>query len=179
MGLLGSPIASVKTLSVRVATLSVSGELPGNASCRTINLKEIYVGASHKRILITKVGMDAHWRGAIVIARALRDAGFEVVFGGNLSPEGVVATAIQEAVDYIGISSLSGNHLKTVPPILDSLRRKDADDIKVVVGGIVPPDDAKELKRQGVLEVFGPGRSTQSIVDFLGGCRRIRNTSPP
>jgi methylmalonyl-CoA mutase, C-terminal domain len=137
-----------------------------------IRLKEIQVGASHKRILITKVGMDAHWRGAVVIARALRDAGFEVVFGGNLSPAAVVATAIQEAVDYIGISSLSGNHMVTVPPILDSLRSKKADDIKVVVGGIVPPDDALQLKRQGVLEVFGPGRSTQSIIDFLGGSHK-------
>jgi methylmalonyl-CoA mutase, C-terminal domain len=126
------------------------------------------VGARHKRILITKVGMDAHWRGAIIITRGLRDAGFEVVFGGNLSPEGVVATAIQEGVDYIGISSLSGNHLMTVPPILESLRSKNASDIKVVVGGIVPPDDVKELKRLGVEEVFGPGRSLQSIVDFLG-----------
>ena len=123
---------------------------------------------SRKRILITKVGMDAHWRGAIVIARALRNAGFEVIFGWNLSPDSVVAAAIQEAVDYIGISSLSGNHLITVPLILDSLRSKNADDIKVVVGGIVPPDDAIELKRRGVLEVFGPGQSTQSIVDFLG-----------
>ena len=123
---------------------------------------------STRRILITKVGMDAHWRGAIVIARALRDSGFEVVFGGNLSPEGVVATAIQEGVDYIGISSLSGNHLVTIPSILDSLRNKAANDIKVVVGGIVPPDDVKELKRLGVEEVFGPGRSLQSIVDFLG-----------
>ncbi|MFZ0945105.1 MAG: cobalamin-dependent protein [Syntrophobacteraceae bacterium] len=126
------------------------------------------MGAGHKRILIAKVGMDAHWRGAIVIARSLRDAGFEVVFAGNLSPAGIVATAIQEAVDYIGISSLSGNHMITVPPILDSLRSKNAGDITVVVGGIVPPDDAKELKRLGVLEVFGPGRSIQSIVDFLG-----------
>jgi methylmalonyl-CoA mutase C-terminal domain/subunit len=125
------------------------------------------VGAIHQRILITKVGMDAHWRGAIVIARALRDAGFEVVFGGNLSPAGVVATAIQEAVDYIGISSLSGNHLITVPRILDSLRSNNADDIKVVVGGIVPLDDATELKRRGVIAVFGPGRSIQSIIDFL------------
>jgi methylmalonyl-CoA mutase, C-terminal domain len=126
------------------------------------------VGASRKRILITKVGMDAHWRGAIIITRALRDAGFEVVFGGNLSPEGVVATAIQEGVDYIGISSLSGNHLMTVPLILESLRGKNANDIKVVVGGIVPADDVRELKRLGVEEVFGPGRSLQSIVDFLG-----------
>jgi len=131
------------------------------------NGEEIRMKASRKRILITKVGMDAHWRGAIVIARALRNAGFEVIFGWNLSPDGVVAAAIQEAVDYIGISSLSGNHLMTVPPILDSLRSKNADDIKVVVGGIVPPDDAMELKRRGVFEVFGPGRSTQSIIDFL------------
>lgn len=131
------------------------------------------MGASHKRILITKVGMDAHWRGAIIIARTLRDAGFEVVFGGNLSPDGVVATAIQECVDYIGISSLSGNHLMTVPPILDSLRSKSADDIIVVVGGIVPPDDVKELKRLGVEEVFCPGRSLQSIVDFFGQSRKV------
>jgi methylmalonyl-CoA mutase C-terminal domain/subunit len=125
------------------------------------------VGASQKRILITKVGMDAHWRGAIIVARALRDAGFEVIYGGNLSPAGVVATAIQEAVDYIGISSLSGNHLITVPRILDSLRSRDAGDIGVVVGGIVPPGDAEELKRLGVLEVFRPGGRIQSIVDFL------------
>jgi methylmalonyl-CoA mutase, C-terminal domain len=130
------------------------------------------VGAGRQRILITKVGMDAHWRGAVVIARALRDAGFEVVFGGNLSAAGVVAIAIQEAVDYIGISSLSGNHMITVPRILDSLRSNNADDITVVVGGIIPPDDAMELKRRGVLEVFGPGQSIQSIVDFLGESHR-------
>ncbi len=125
------------------------------------------MGAGQQRILITKVGMDAHWRGAIVISRALRDAGFEVIFGGNLSPAGIVATAIQEAVDYIGISSLSGNHMVTVPQILDSLRSKNVNDITIIVGGIIPPDDAMELKRRGVLEVFGPGRSIQSIVDFL------------
>ncbi len=132
------------------------------------------MGAGRQRILITKVGMDAHWRGAIVIARALRDAGFEVVFGGNMSPAGVVATAIQEAVDCIGISSLSGNHMITVPRILDSLRSENAADITVVVGGIVPPDDAMELKRRGVLEVFGPGRSIQSIIDFLGESHKSR-----
>ncbi|NTW35739.1 MAG: cobalamin B12-binding domain-containing protein [Syntrophobacteraceae bacterium] len=134
----------------------------------TINPEEeVNVDVSHKRILITKVGMDAHWRGAVVVARALRDAGFEVVFGGNLAPTSIVATAIQESVDYIGISSLSGSHLTTIPPILDLLRNKDAEDIKVVVGGIIPPKDAMELKRRGVLEVFGPGQSIQSIVDFL------------
>lgn len=120
-----------------------------------------------KRILITKVGMDAHWRGAIVVAKALRDAGFEVVLGRNLSPAAVVTTAIQESVDFIGISSLSGNHLATVPQIIDLLRRQRADDIKVVVGGIVPADDARKLLDCGVLRVFGPGQNTKTIVQFL------------
>jgi methylmalonyl-CoA mutase C-terminal domain/subunit len=120
-----------------------------------------------KRILIAKVGMDAHWRGAIIIAKALRDAGFEVVLGRNLSTAAVVTTAIQESVDFIGISSLSGNHLVTVPQIIDLLRRQQADDIKVVVGGIVPADDAKKLLDCGVLGVFGPGQDTQTIVEFL------------
>jgi methylmalonyl-CoA mutase C-terminal domain/subunit len=103
--------------------------------------------------------MDAHWRGAVVVARTLQEEGFEVDLGGNLSPDGVVATAIQEAVDHIGISSLSGSHLITVPPILDLFSNRNADDNKVIVGGIIPPDDAVELKRRGVVEVFGPGRS--------------------
>ncbi len=169
MGLLGPPFAALKTVLKTGRPWGGPRHKPHELrrEC-TIKLEEVHVGAGHKRILIAKVGMDAHWRGAIVIARSLRDAGFEVVFAGNLSPAGIVATAIQEAVDYIGISSLSGNHMITVPPILDSLRSKNAGDITVVVGGIVPPDDAKELKRLGVLEVFGPGRSIQSIVDFLG-----------
>jgi len=169
MGLLGPPFAALKTVPKTGRPWGGPIHKPHELrrGC-TIKLEEVHVGAGHKRILIAKVGMDAHWRGAIVIARSLRDAGFEVVFAGNLSPAGIVATAIQEAVDYIGISSLSGNHMITVPPILDSLRSKNAGDITVVVGGIVPPDDAKELKRLGVLEVFGPGRSIQSIVDFLG-----------
>ncbi len=169
MGLLGPPFAALKTVLKTGRPWGGPRHKPHELrrEC-TIKLEEVHVGAGHKRILIAKVGMDAHWRGAIVIARSLRDAGFEVVFAGNLSPAGIVATAIQEAVDYIGISSLSGNHMINVPPILDSLRIKNAGDITVVVGGIVPPDDAKELKRLGVLEVFGPGRSIQSIVYFLG-----------
>jgi methylmalonyl-CoA mutase C-terminal domain/subunit len=120
-----------------------------------------------KRILITKVGMDAHWRGAIVVARALCDAGFEVVLGGNMSPAAVVATALEEAVDFIGISSLSGNHLATVPRIMDLLRERGAQDIKVIVGGILPPGDARKLMDLGVLEVFGPGQDTRAIAAFL------------
>ena len=120
-----------------------------------------------KRILISKVGLDAHWRGAMVVTRALCDAGFEVLLGRNLSPAAIVTTAIQEGVDYIGISSLSGNHLATVPRVLDLLRSHRAEDIRVVVGGIVPPGDAQKLKDYGVLEVFGPGHSTQAIAEFL------------
>ncbi len=122
---------------------------------------------SSKRILITKVGMDAHWRGAVIVARALCDAGFEVVLGTNLSPAAVVTTAIQEAVDFIGISSLSGNHLVTIPQIIELLRRQQAYDIKVIVGGIVPTADRQKLLDLGVLEVFGPGQDTGSIISFL------------
>jgi methylmalonyl-CoA mutase C-terminal domain/subunit len=120
-----------------------------------------------KRILIAKVGMDAHWRGAIIVAKALRDAGFEVVLGRNLSPAAVVNTAIQESVDFIGISSLSGNHLVTVPQVMDLLRQQQAEEIKVVVGGIVPAPEASRLLDCGVLGVFGPGQDTKAIVQFL------------
>lgn len=120
-----------------------------------------------KRILIAKVGMDAHWRGAFIVAKALCDAGFEVVLGRNMSPAAVVATAVQEAVDYIGISSLSGNHLVTVPQIIELLTRQQAVDIKVIVGGIVPAADRQNLLDRGVLEVFGPGQDTRTIIEFL------------
>jgi methylmalonyl-CoA mutase cobalamin-binding domain/chain len=120
-----------------------------------------------KRILIAKVGMDAHWRGAVIVAKALCDAGFEVVLGRNMSPAAVVATAVQEAVDFIGISSLSGSHMVTVPQIIELLSRRQAADIKVIVGGIVPPADRQKLLDQGVLEVFGPGQDTRTIVEFL------------
>lgn len=122
---------------------------------------------TRKRILIAKVGMDAHWRGAIIVAKALCDAGFEVVLGRNLTPAAVVATAVQEAVDYIGISSLSGNHLVTVPQIIELLAGQQAEDIKVIVGGIVPSADRQKLLDHGVLEVFGPGQDTGTIVEFL------------
>ncbi|MCX5893607.1 MAG: cobalamin-dependent protein [Deltaproteobacteria bacterium] len=120
-----------------------------------------------KRILIAKVGMDAHWRGAIIVAKALCDAGFEVVLGRNMSPAAVVATAVQEAVDYIGVSSLSGNHLVTVPRIMELLTGQQAEEIKVIVGGIVPAADRQKLLDHGVLEVFGPGQDTRAIIEFL------------
>ena len=120
------------------------------------------------RVVIAKPGLDGHDRGAKVIARALRDAGMEVVYTGlHQLPEQIVETAIQEDADAIGISLLSGAHMTLVPRILDLLAEAGAEDMVVVVGGTIPEDDAAELKARGVAEVFGPGSPTSTIVDFL------------
>jgi len=120
------------------------------------------------RVVIAKPGLDGHDRGAKVIARALRDAGMEVVYTGlHQTPEQIVETAIQEDADAIGISVLSGAHMTLVPRILDLLRENEADDVVVVVGGTIPNDDADALRELGVAEIFTPGASTTAIVDFL------------
>ena len=120
--------------------------------------------------MIAKPGLDGHDRGAKIIARALRDAGMEVIYTGlHQTPEQIVETAIQEDADAVGVSILSGAHMTLVPRIVDGLREKGADDVLVVVGGTVPQDDADELKSGGVSEVFGPGATTGEIVDFLRG----------
>jgi methylmalonyl-CoA mutase C-terminal domain/subunit len=120
--------------------------------------------------VIAKPGLDGHDRGAKIIARALRDAGMEVIYTGlHQTPEQIVETAIQEDADAVGVSILSGAHMTLVPRIVDGLRANGADDVLVVVGGTVPPDDANELKTLGVAEVFGPGATTSEIVDFLRG----------
>ena len=120
--------------------------------------------------MIAKPGLDGHDRGAKIIARALRDAGMEVVYTGlHQTPEQIVETAIQEDADAVGVSILSGAHMTLVPRIVDGLRKNGADDVLVVVGGTIPPDDADELKSLGVAEVFGPGATTSEIVDFLRG----------
>jgi len=122
------------------------------------------------RVVIAKPGLDGHDRGAKIIARALRDAGMEVIYTGlHQTPEQIVETAIQEDADAVGVSILSGAHMTLVPRIVDGLRQNGADDVLVVVGGTVPPDDADELKALGVAEVFGPGATTSEIVDFLRG----------
>jgi methylmalonyl-CoA mutase C-terminal domain/subunit len=122
------------------------------------------------RVVIAKPGLDGHDRGAKIIARALRDAGMEVIYTGlHQTPEQIVETAIQEDADAVGISILSGAHMTLVPRILELLRENDAEDVLVVVGGTVPADDAEELKKQGVADVFGPGAPTSDIVDFLRG----------
>jgi methylmalonyl-CoA mutase C-terminal domain/subunit len=119
-------------------------------------------------VVIAKPGLDGHDRGAKIIARALRDAGMEVVYTGlHQTPEQIVETAIQEDADAVGVSILSGAHMTLVPRIVTLLRERDAEDVLVVVGGTIPADDAEELKRSGVAEVFGPGATTGAIVDFL------------
>ena len=120
--------------------------------------------------MIAKPGLDGHDRGAKIIARALRDAGMEVIYTGlHQTPEQIVETAIQEDADAVGISILSGAHMTLVPRIVDLLRERGADDVVVVVGGTIPADDAEELRRLGVAAVFGPGATTGEIVEFLGG----------
>jgi methylmalonyl-CoA mutase C-terminal domain/subunit len=120
------------------------------------------------RVVIAKPGLDGHDRGAKIIARALRDAGMEVIYTGlHQTPEQIVETAIQEDADAVGVSILSGAHMTLVPRIVDGLRAAGADDVLVVVGGTVPHDDAEELKAKGIAEVFGPGAATSAIVDFL------------
>jgi methylmalonyl-CoA mutase, C-terminal domain len=122
------------------------------------------------RVVIAKPGLDGHDRGAKIIARALRDAGMEVIYTGlHQTPEQIVETAIQEDADAVGVSILSGAHMTLVPRIIEGLRESGADDVLVVVGGTIPQDDAEELKQRGVAAVFGPGASTGDIVDFLRG----------
>ena len=118
--------------------------------------------------MIAKAGLDGHDRGAKIIARSLRDAGMEVIYTGlHQTPEQVVETAIQEDADAVGISILSGAHMTLVPRIVEGLRANESGEVLVVVGGTIPEEDAEELKRLGVAEVFTPGAPTSAIVDFL------------
>jgi methylmalonyl-CoA mutase C-terminal domain/subunit len=120
------------------------------------------------RVVVAKPGLDGHDRGAKVIARALRDSGFEVIYTGlHQTPEQIVETAIQEDADVVGISILSGAHMTLVPRILDLLHENSAEDVIVVVGGTIPRDDVATLKELGVAEIFTPGAPLSGIVDFL------------
>ena len=121
-----------------------------------------------ERILIAKPGLDGHDRGAKIVARALSDAGMEVIYAGlHQTPEQIVATAIQEDVDGIGLSILSGAHMAHIRSVLRLLKKKQAEDIFVFAGGIIPEKDVSKLKRMGVLEIFTPGAATSEIVDFV------------
>ena len=120
------------------------------------------------RILVAKPGLDGHDRGAKIIARALRDAGMEVIYTGlHQTPEMIVSAAVQEDVDAIGMSIMSGAHMTLFPAVIDLLREKNALDIRIFGGGIIPDGDIPKLKAQGVTELFGPGSSTQDIVQWI------------
>ena len=120
------------------------------------------------RILVAKPGLDGHDRGAKIIARALRDAGFEVIYTGlHQTPEMIVEAALQEDVDGIGLSILSGAHLVQFPAVIDLLRERNAGDIKVFGGGIIPEDDIVALAKLGVAKVFTPGATTQEIIEWV------------
>ncbi len=120
------------------------------------------------RIIVAKPGLDGHDRGAKIIARALRDAGFEVIYTGlHQTPEMIVAAAIQEDADAIGLSIMSGAHMTLFPAVIDLLKEKGATDIAVFGGGIIPQDDVPKLKSLGVAEVFLPGSTTTAIIEWI------------
>ena len=120
------------------------------------------------RVVVAKPGLDGHDRGAKISARALRDAGMEVIYTGlHQTPEQIVETVIQEDADAVGLSILSGAHMTLVPRVLQLLKEQGADDVIVTLGGTIPSDDVKELKDLGVAEVFTPGASTQQAVEFI------------
>jgi methylmalonyl-CoA mutase, C-terminal domain len=122
------------------------------------------------RVVVAKPGLDGHDRGAKIIARALRDAGMEVIYTGlHQTPEQIVETVLQEDADAVGLSILSGAHMTLVPKVVELLRAQDAGDVVVTVGGTIPAQDIAELKELGVAEVFTPGAPTQAIIDFLNG----------
>ena len=120
------------------------------------------------RVVVAKPGLDGHDRGAKIIARALRDAGMEVIYTGlHQTPEQIVETVIQEDADAVGLSILSGAHMTLVPRVVELLRGQGVDDVVITVGGTIPADDIPELKRLGIAEVFTPGAPTQDIIDFI------------
>jgi methylmalonyl-CoA mutase, C-terminal domain len=122
------------------------------------------------RVVVAKPGLDGHDRGAKIIARALRDAGMEVIYTGlHQTPEQIVETVIQEDADAVGLSILSGAHMTLIPRVLELLNEREAGDVVVIAGGTIPGDDIPELKKLGVSEIFTPGASTQEIIEFVRG----------
>jgi methylmalonyl-CoA mutase, C-terminal domain len=120
------------------------------------------------RVVVAKPGLDGHDRGAKIIARALRDAGMEVIYTGlHQTPEQIVETVLQEDADAVGLSILSGAHMTLVPKVIELLKEQEAEDVVVTLGGTIPAQDIAELKELGVAEVFTPGAPTQAIIDFI------------
>ena len=122
------------------------------------------------RILIAKPGLDGHDRGAKVIARALRDSGMEVIYTGlRQSPEDIVEAAIQEDVQFIGLSILSGAHSHIFPKVVELLKEREVGDIRIIAGGIIPDEEIPKWKKMGIEAIFGPGSSTTEIIDYING----------
>ncbi len=129
------------------------------------------------RVLIAKPGLDGHDRGAKVIARALRDAGMEVIYTGiRQTPEMIIQTALQEDVDILGLSILSGAHMELFPVIMEQLKQKGMEDTLVIAGGIIPKEDVLALQEMGIKAVFGPGTATREIADFINNAIEERNS---
>ena len=129
------------------------------------------------RVVVAKPGLDGHDRGAKIIARALRDAGMEVIYTGlHQTPEQIAETVIQEDADAVGLSILSGAHMTLVPKVVALLKEQDIDDVVITVGGTIPAEDIPELKELGVSEIFTPGSSTQEIIDFIRGAVQEQRT---
>ena len=127
------------------------------------------------RVVVAKPGLDGHDRGAKIIARALRDAGMEVIYTGlHQTPEQIAATVVQEDADAVGLSILSGAHMTLVPRVVELLKEQDAEDVVLTVGGTIPNDDIGELKKLGVDEIFTPGAPTDEIVEFIRGAVSTR-----
>jgi methylmalonyl-CoA mutase cobalamin-binding domain/chain len=134
----------------------------------TDTARERQSGGRKIRVVVAKPGLDGHDRGAKIIARALRDAGMEVIYTGlHQTPEQIVETVIQEDADAVGLSILSGAHMTLVPRIMELLKAQGAEDVVVVVGGTIPNEDIPELKELGVAEIFTPGAPVQGIVDYI------------
>ncbi|MGC8873813.1 MAG: cobalamin B12-binding domain-containing protein [Chloroflexia bacterium] len=120
------------------------------------------------RVLVAKPGLDGHDRGAKVVARALRDAGMEVIYTGlQQTPEMIVEAALQEDVDVVGLSILSGAHMALLPRVTQLLRERGAEDVLVIAGGIIPDEDVEPLRKAGIAAIYGPGTPTQEIIDFI------------
>lgn len=121
---------------------------------------------------MAKPGLDGHWRGIIVVSRALRDAGMEVVYGGNMAPSEIAETAVQEDVHVVGLSVMAPGYMRLISETLEALKERGGTDIRVVAGGIIPEEDVACLKDRGVLEIFRPGSALDDIVNFFTSLRR-------
>lgn len=120
-----------------------------------------------KKILVAKPGLDGHWRGAMIVSMALRDAGMEVIYMGNQAPEAIVKSASQEDVDVIGLSILAAGHMELIRETLELLNERNMKDVKLIVGGTIPQEDIPELKRMGVHAVFPPGSKVEKIIEYV------------